>query len=63
MQDLAALLQPKYLEVWGRFAPRGGISIYPYANYGQPGKWAAVAQNRLAYRDMGGFAFNFSQGG
>lgn len=33
MKDLVRLLEPKYLEVRGIFAPRGGIAIYPFANY------------------------------
>lgn len=33
MKDLVNLLSPKYLEVKGIFTPRGGISIYPFANY------------------------------
>ena len=48
MKDLVKLMQPKYIEVVGLFTPRGGISIYPYANYGQPGtKYAALAEQRL----------------
>lgn len=48
MKDLVALLQPKYLEVEGIFTPRGGISIYPFANYGKEGTpYAAKAQDRL----------------
>ena len=35
--DLTALLEPKYIEVTGIFTPRGGISIYPFANYAKPG--------------------------
>ena len=31
--DLVRLMDPKYLEVTGLFTPRGGISIYPFANY------------------------------
>ena len=34
MKDLIALMNPKYIEVWGKFTPRGGISIDPYCNYG-----------------------------
>ena len=30
-------MDPKYIEVWGKFTPRGGISIDPYCNYGKPG--------------------------
>ena len=33
IQDLVKLMDPKYLEVIGLFTPRGGISIYPFANY------------------------------
>ena len=34
MKDLVRLMDPKYLEVIGLFTPRGGIAIYPFANYG-----------------------------
>ena len=34
MKDLIKLMNPKYIEVWGKFLPRGGISIDPYCNYG-----------------------------
>ena len=48
MKDLVKLMQPKYIEVVGLFTPRGGISIYPYANYGQPGtKYEQLAEQRL----------------
>ena len=33
MKDLVKLMDPRYLEVEGRFMPRGGISIFPFANY------------------------------
>ena len=33
MKDLVKLMDPKYIEVTGLFTPRGGISIYPFANY------------------------------
>lgn len=49
MKDLIALLDPRYIEVTGIFVPRGGISIWPYANYGRPGtKYAALAEQRFA---------------
>ena len=49
MKDLVKLMDPKYLEVTGFFTPRGGISIYPYANYGRPGtKWEQLAWERLS---------------
>ena len=48
MKDLVKLMQPKYIEVLGLFVPRGGISIYPYANYGKPGtRYEQLAADRL----------------
>ena len=48
MKDLVKLMDPKYLEVKGVFLPRGGISIYPFANYGRPGtKYEKIAEDRL----------------
>ena len=53
MKDLIALLDPKYIEVWGRFLPRGGLSIDPYCNYGKPGtRWEQTAWDRMQYHDM-----------
>lgn len=37
MKDLVKLMEPKYLEVIGIFSPRGGISIFPFANYAKEG--------------------------
>lgn len=49
MKDLIKLMNPKYIEVVGLFTPRGGISIYPYANYGMPNtKYAEMAEKRFA---------------
>lgn len=53
MKDLIALMDPKYIEVWGKFTPRGGISIDPYCNYGRPGtRWEEVAWTRLSQHDL-----------
>ncbi len=53
MKDLIKLMDPKYIEVWGKFTPRGGISIDPYCNYGKAGtKWEEVAFNRMANHDL-----------
>ena len=53
MKDLIKLMEPKYIEVWGKFTPRGGISIDPYCNYGKPGTpWEKVAFKRLTKHDM-----------
>ena len=48
MKDLVKLMDPKYLEVVGVFMPRGGISIYPFANYGDPDHQDLVRQRLLA---------------
>ena len=48
MKDLVKLMEPKYLEVKGVFTPRGGIAIYPFANYGKPStKYEKMAEERL----------------
>lgn len=53
MDDLIKLLDPKYIEVWGRFLPRGGISIDPYCNYGKTGTpWEKIAIDRLSNHDL-----------
>lgn len=51
LNDLVQLMQPKYIEVTGIFTPRGGISIYPYCNYGQPNtEYESLAKERLFKR-------------
>ena len=53
MNDLIKLLEPKYIEVWGRFLPRGGLSIDPYCNYGKQGtRWEQAAWERLKNHDL-----------
>ncbi len=48
MKDLQKLMDPRYIEVEGRFKPRGGISIFPFANYGKPGtKFEKLAEHRF----------------
>ena len=55
MKDLIQLMDPRYIEVWGKFLPRGGISIDPYANYGRPGtKYERLAEERFRMHDMAG---------
>ena len=46
MKDLVALMDPRYIEVKGEFMPRGGISIYPFANHGDA-EHEAMARERL----------------
>jgi 7-cyano-7-deazaguanine reductase len=52
LNDLVALMAPKYIEVLGRFHARGGITIDPYVNYGQPGTaYAELAAERFRAHD------------
>lgn len=45
--DLVNLMDPKYLEVTGIFTPRGGIAIYPFANYGDADHKDMVEKRRM----------------
>lgn len=45
LDDLWKLMDPRYMEVEGRFMPRGGISIHPFANRGDA-EHEAFAQRR-----------------
>ena len=48
MKDLVELMAPKYIEVRGMFYPRGGISIYPFANWANPAfGYAEIASHRM----------------
>jgi len=48
LNDIKKLIEPKYIEVFGRFSARGGISIYPFANYGKENtEWEDYAKDRL----------------
>ncbi|MFJ7934920.1 preQ(1) synthase [Sporosarcina sp. NPDC096371] len=53
MNDLIKLIEPRYIEVWGKFTPRGGLSIDPYCNFGKPGtKYEKMADYRMMNHDM-----------
>ena len=53
MKDLIALMEPKYIEVWGKFLPRGGLSIDPFSNYGKQGtKYEEMAWSRMQNHDL-----------
>jgi len=53
MKDLIRLMEPRYIEVWGKFTPRGGISIDPYCNYGKPEtRFVAMAEYRMINHDL-----------
>lgn len=45
--DLVKLLAPKYMEVYGKFAARGGISIDPFVNGGTGPKYKKLAETRF----------------
>ncbi len=48
MDDLIKLMRPKYIEVVGKFSPRGGISIHPYSSYGKKDtKYESLAEKRF----------------
>ena len=46
--DLRKFLRPKYMEVFGKFAARGGITIDPFVTGGSGAKWKALAERRFA---------------
>lgn len=48
MNDLWELMDPRYLEVKGIFMPRGGISIFPFANRGDADHQELAARRREA---------------
>jgi len=53
LKDLRELMKPRFIEVQGKFTPRGGISIDPYTNWGKPGtKYETMAQHRLENHDL-----------
>ena len=53
LKDLRALLSPKYIEVRGRFRPRGGIAIHPFVAWGAAKDgWADFAKERLLDEDV-----------
>lgn len=51
MKDLKKLMDPKYIEVKGYFMPRGGISIHPFANWGDESHQGLCNKRRLAAFD------------
>ena len=53
MKDLIDLMDPRYIEVWAKFTPRGGISIDPFCNYGKAGTmFEEMATKRLMEHDL-----------
>ncbi|MBP2650379.1 MAG: NADPH-dependent 7-cyano-7-deazaguanine reductase [Firmicutes bacterium] len=53
MKDLIRMMKPRYIEVWGKFLPRGGISIDPYCNYGnEEERFQKLAWYRMQEHDL-----------
>lgn len=53
LKDLRALMEPKYIEVQGRFLPRGGLSIDPFVCWGRPGTaYEELARHRFADHNL-----------
>lgn len=52
MKDLWKLMDPKYIEVKGIFMPRGGISIYPFANMGDEDHQELCLKRRAEALDL-----------
>lgn len=52
MKDLIDLMDPKYIEVWGKFTPRGGIQLIHTATMANLVQREKLAENRLFNHDM-----------
>lgn len=53
MNDLIEVMDPSYIEVSGKFLPRGGLSIDPYCNYGKEGtSYEQLAEHRFKNHDL-----------
>ncbi len=53
LNDLVELMNPRYIEVRGKFTPRDGISIDSYTNYGRSGtKYEKMAEYRMMNHDL-----------
>jgi 7-cyano-7-deazaguanine reductase len=60
--DLMKLIKPKYLEVVGEFTPRGGIAIFPFANYANNEKtFQELYNNRLLNYAPGKYSMELSK--
>lgn len=63
--DLVKLMNPLYLEVVGEFTPRGGIAIFPYANYASNKKghetFKKIQEERLINYAPGKYSMELSK--
>ena len=54
LDDLVRLMEPRYIEVFGKFRPRGGISILPFANWANPEFGYGDLVTRRQFEQLGG---------
>lgn len=60
--DLAKLLNPRYLEVIGEFTPRGGIAIYPFCSYANKNKkFQSLKDQRFIHFSPGKYSMPLSK--
>ena len=60
--DLVKIMKPHYIEVIGEFTPRGGIAIFPYANYSSENKkYQNVKESRLINYAPGKYSMELSK--
>lgn len=51
MKDLRVLMDPRYIEVYGDFTPRGGIAIKPFTAWGKGSHQSFVSSRLFEMRD------------
>ena len=60
--DLIKIMKPHYIEVIGEFTPRGGIAIFPYANYSSENKkYQNIKESRLINYAPGKYSMELSK--
>jgi len=60
--DITKLIKPKYIEVIGEFTPRGGISIFPYAqNSNTTAKYKKIKDSRFLNYAPGKYSMPLSK--
>jgi 7-cyano-7-deazaguanine reductase len=62
LNDLTALIDPKYIEVIGEFTPRGGISIFPYSSaHNGKDMYKEIYTNRLSNYSPGKYSMELGR--
>ncbi len=60
--ELVKLMKPHYIEVIGEFTPRGGIAIFPYANYScENKKYQNIKDSRILNYAPGKYSMELSK--